>query len=168
MSSSSRSTTALHPDINQTAGSHGHPSMWETRCMHVAVCLLRAGQPNRVGVASTSVQSIGQFSWVTVDPVGQKWSYNRIDEASFEALTNWHLMQCRLFIVSFALVCFPSPADRIQDRGLRPQRRPWSRSDLPQPHLQSCPGGRRQNSSAVCCAGRPDCASNQDPSLWAL
>ena len=46
-----------------------------------------------------------------------------------------------------------SPADRIQDRGLRPQRRPWSRSDLPQPHLQPCPGGRRQGSSAVCCAG---------------
>ena len=23
--------------------------------------------------------------------------------------------------------------------------------------LQSCPGGRRQGSSAVCCAGRPDC-----------
>ena len=27
-----------------------------------------------------------------------------------------------------------SPADWIQDRGLRPQRRPWARSDLPQPH----------------------------------
>ena len=50
---------------------------------------------------------------------------------------------------------------------IRPQRRPWSRSDLPQPHLQSCPGGRRQGSSAVCCAGRPDCVSNQDSSLRA-
>ena len=60
-----------------------------------------------------------------------------------------------------------SPADRIQDRGLRPQRRPRSRSDLPQLHLQSCPGGRRQGSSAVCYAGRPDCASNQDSSLRA-
>ena len=48
-----------------------------------------------------------------------------------------------------------------------PQHRPWSRSVLPQPHLQSCPGGRRQSSSAVCCTGRPDCASNQDPSLRA-
>ena len=53
----------------------------------------------------------------------------------------------------------------------------WSRSSsttpsvvevrLPQPHLQFCPGGRRQGSSAVCCAGRPGCALNQDLSLRA-
>ena len=60
-----------------------------------------------------------------------------------------------------------SSSDRIQDRCLCSQRRTWSRSDLPRLHLQSCPGGWRQISSAVCCTGRPDCASNQDPSLRA-
>ena len=49
-----------------------------------------------------------------------------------------------------------SQADRVQDRGLRPQRHPRTRSDIPQLHLQSCSGGRRQDSPAVCCAGRPD------------
>ena len=70
---------------------------------------------------------------------------------------------------SFDCKIHPSDStyDRIQDRSLRPQCRPRSRSDLPQPHLQSCPGSRRQGSPAVCCAGRPDCASDQDSSLRA-
>ena len=59
------------------------------------------------------------------------------------------------------------PAERVQDHSLRPQCRPRSRSDISQLHLQSCSGGRRQGSSAVCCAGQPDCASNHDPSLLA-
>ena len=32
--------TAPDSDINQTAGSGGHLSMWENRCMHATVCLL--------------------------------------------------------------------------------------------------------------------------------
>ena len=44
-----------------------------------------------------------------------------------------------------------------------PQRLPWS--DLPQPHLQSCPGGRRQSLLAIRSSRQPDCATNQDPSL---
>ena len=55
--------TALHSDINQTAGSSGRPSMWENRCMHATVCLLRAGQPRRAGDAAKSGQFKGQFSW---------------------------------------------------------------------------------------------------------
>ena len=43
--------------------------------------------------------------------------------------------------------------------------RAWS--DIPQPHLQSGPRGRRQSSPAICFSRRPDCASNQDSSLWA-
>ena len=40
--------------------------------MHATVCLLRAGQPNSAGVAAKSVQFIGQFSWVTGEPIGRK------------------------------------------------------------------------------------------------
>ena len=36
--------TALHSDINQTASSGGHLSLWENLCMHASVCLLHAGQ----------------------------------------------------------------------------------------------------------------------------
>ena len=61
--------TALDSDINQTAGSGGYLSMWEDRCMHGAVCLLRAGQPWRAGAAAKSDQFVGQFSWVTGDPI---------------------------------------------------------------------------------------------------
>ena len=43
--------TALDSDINQTTGSGGHLSMWENRCTHAAVCLLRAGQPRSSGDA---------------------------------------------------------------------------------------------------------------------
>ena len=64
--------TALDSDINQTTGSGGHLSMWENRCMHAAVCLLRAGQPRSAGDAAKSGQFIGQFSWVTGDPIGVK------------------------------------------------------------------------------------------------
>ena len=64
--------TALDSDINQTAGSGGHLSMWENRCMHATVCLLRAGQPRRAGAAAKSGHFVGQFSWVTGDPIGLK------------------------------------------------------------------------------------------------
>ena len=40
--------------------------------MHAAVCLLRAGQPRSAGDAAKSGQFIGQFSWVTGDPIGLK------------------------------------------------------------------------------------------------
>ena len=61
--------TALDSDINQTAGSGGYLSMWENRCMHGTVCLLRADQPRRAGAAAKSGQFVGQFSWVTGDPI---------------------------------------------------------------------------------------------------
>ena len=64
--------TALDSDINQTAGSGGYLSMWENRCMHGTVCLLRAGQPRRAGAAAKSGQFVGQFSWVTGDPIVDK------------------------------------------------------------------------------------------------
>ena len=64
--------TALHSDIYQTAGSGGHLSMWENRCMHATVCLLHAGQPRCAGDAAKSGQFIGQFTWVTGDPMGIK------------------------------------------------------------------------------------------------
>ena len=64
--------TALDSDINQTTGSGGHLSMWENRCMHAAVCLLRAGQPRSAGDAAKLGQFVGQFSWVTGDPIGLK------------------------------------------------------------------------------------------------
>ena len=61
--------TALDSDINQTTGTGGLLSMWENRCMHAAVCLLRAGQPRSAGDAAKLGQFIGQFSWVTGDPI---------------------------------------------------------------------------------------------------
>ena len=64
--------TALDADTNQTTGSGGHLSMWENRCMHAAVCLLSAGQPRSVGDAEKLGQFMGQFSWVTGDPIGLK------------------------------------------------------------------------------------------------
>ena len=68
--------TALDSDINQTTGSGGHLSMWENRCMHAAVCLLRAGQPRSAGDAAKLGQFIGQFSWVASDPIGVKGLYS--------------------------------------------------------------------------------------------
>ena len=68
--------TALDSDINQTTGSGGHLSMWENRCVHAAVCLLRAGQPRSAGDAVKLGQFIGQFSWVTGDPIGLKGLYS--------------------------------------------------------------------------------------------
>ena len=67
---------------------------------------------------------------------------------------------------SASLASHPS-AYRFQDRSLCLQRPSWSRSDIPQPHLQSCPRGWRQGSPAICYSRRPDCASIQDSSLWA-
>ena len=40
--------------------------------MHAAVCLLRAGQPRSASDAAKLGQFIGQFSWVTGDPIGVK------------------------------------------------------------------------------------------------
>ena len=39
------------------------------------VCLLRAGQPRRAGAAAKSGQFVGQFSWVTGDPIVVKGLY---------------------------------------------------------------------------------------------
>ena len=36
------------------------------------MCLLRAGQPDSAGDAAKSVRFMGQFSWVTGDPIGLK------------------------------------------------------------------------------------------------
>ena len=55
--------------------------------MHATVCLLRAGQPRRAGDAAKSGQFIGQFSWVTGDPMGVKELLSRIDEALYNPLT---------------------------------------------------------------------------------
>ena len=44
--------TALHSDIDQTAGLSGHLSMWENRCIH-AQCVC-AGRPRRAGDAAKS------------------------------------------------------------------------------------------------------------------
>ena len=61
--------TALDSDINQTTGTGGHLSMWKNRCMHAAVCLLRAGQPRSAGDVVKSGQFVGEF---TGDPIGLK------------------------------------------------------------------------------------------------
>ena len=67
--------TGLDSDLNQTACSGGHLSMWENRCMHATVCLLRAGQPRRTSAAAKSGQFVGQFSWVTGDqPVSKGYT----------------------------------------------------------------------------------------------
>ena len=50
--------------------------------MHAAVCLLRAGQPRSASDAAKLGQFIGQFSWVTGDPIGVKgltWIYFNIN-----------------------------------------------------------------------------------------
>ena len=67
---------------------------------------------------------------------------------------------------SAPLASHPS-AYRLQLCGLCLQRPQRSRSDIPQLHLQSCSRGRLQGSTAFCSSRRSDCASNQDPSLWA-
>ena len=46
--------------------------------MHAAVCLLRAGQPRSAGDAAKLGQFIGQFSWVTGDPIGVKGLRRRL------------------------------------------------------------------------------------------
>ena len=68
--------TALDSDINQTTGTGGLLSMWENRCMHAAVCLLCAGQPRSASDAAKLGQFIGQFSWVTGDPIVLKGLYS--------------------------------------------------------------------------------------------
>ena len=55
--------------------------------MHATVCLLRAGQPRRASKAAKSGQFIGQFTWVTGDPMGVKGLYSMIDEALYNPLT---------------------------------------------------------------------------------
>ena len=58
-------STALHSGITQTAGTGGVASIWENRCMHAQVCLLRAGQLKRAGDAAES----GRFSCCENAPV---------------------------------------------------------------------------------------------------
>ena len=50
----------------------GWSSEYVRKSMHAAVCLLRAGQPRSAGDAAKLGQFIGQFSWVTGDPIGVK------------------------------------------------------------------------------------------------
>ena len=54
--------------------------------MHATVCLLRAGQPRRAGAAAKSGQFVGQFSWVTGDPIGLKGLYSDIKNALYNPL----------------------------------------------------------------------------------
>ena len=51
--------------------------------MHATVCLLRSGQPRRAGAAEKSGQFVGQFLWVTGDPIGVKGLYNDIENALY-------------------------------------------------------------------------------------
>ena len=51
--------------------------------MHATVCLLRAGQPRRAGAAAKSGQFVGQFSWVTGDPIVVKGLYRVIEIALY-------------------------------------------------------------------------------------
>ena len=63
---------------------------------------------------------------------------------------------------------FPSVSVSIsRSQSLFTQGPSWSWSNIPQPHLQPGPRGRRQGSSAICYSRWPDCASNQDSLLWA-
>ena len=55
--------------------------------MHATVCLLRAGQPRRACAAAKSGQFVGQFSWVTGDPIGVKGLYSDIKKALYNPLT---------------------------------------------------------------------------------
>ena len=64
--------TASDSDINETAGSPGHLSMWKNRCLHAAVCLLRAGQPKRAGDAAKLGEFLGELFWVEFDPMGER------------------------------------------------------------------------------------------------
>ena len=48
--------------------------------MHAAVCLLRAGQPRSAGDAAKLGQFIGQFSWVTGDPIVLKGLSNEFGQ----------------------------------------------------------------------------------------
>ena len=77
--------TAPDSDINQTASSSGRPSMWKNRCMHAAVCLLRAGQPKRAGDVEKSGEFLGEFSWVEFDPVGVRGLSQTNDNAGENA-----------------------------------------------------------------------------------
>ena len=54
--------TAIHSDINQTAGSSGHLSIWENRCMHATVCLRCETDRRRgeIGSASSLVILVGR------------------------------------------------------------------------------------------------------------
>ena len=54
--------------------------------MHAAVCLLRAGQPRSAGDAAKLGQFIGQFSWVTGDPIVLKGLYRVIKIALYNPL----------------------------------------------------------------------------------
>ena len=70
--------TALHSDINQTAGLGDTLSMWENRCMHATVCLLCAGQLGSIGHAAKlgSVQRsilVGQI-WLNGCERVKDWS----------------------------------------------------------------------------------------------
>ena len=55
--------------------------------MHAAVCLLRAGQPRSAGDAAKLGQFIGQFSWVTGDPIVVKGLYSEYKIALYNPLT---------------------------------------------------------------------------------
>ena len=55
--------------------------------MHAAVFLLRAGQPRSGGDAAKSGQFIGQFSWVTGDPIVVKGLYSEYRYSELHCIT---------------------------------------------------------------------------------
>ena len=122
--------TALDSDINQTTGSGGHLSMWENRCMHAAVCLLRAGQPRSAGNASKLGQFIGQFAWVTGDPIGLKGLMKtRLSEKMWKITYFEKLFRPKTYVV-FTITSLvwplskqPAGTTRIWPSGLNAKRR---------------------------------------------
>ena len=69
--------------------------------MHAAVCLLRAGQPRSAGDAAKLGQFIGQFSWVTGDPIGVKGLY------AISLYAKFLLCLAELEVLRYSFSCWP-------------------------------------------------------------
>ena len=72
--------------------------------MHAAVCLLRAGQPRSAGDAAKLGQFIGQFSWVTGDPIVLKGLYSEYKIALYNPLRTT-VIQKLLEIIGIVRLC---------------------------------------------------------------
>ena len=82
--------------MNQTTGTGDHLSMWENRCMHARVYLLRAGQPRRPGDPAKSGQFEGRAAWEEKFPFDVRGLLGIIDEALYNPLTSvaiWKLLE---------------------------------------------------------------------------